>query len=123
MNTLRLAATLVSITLATAAGGAIAQDRMRTEGDSSNAGNKLSQPGMARATGAMAQGDKPRAAGFDPMRTEGDSGHAANRLSQPTTTGTASAMSRGEAPREAAFDRMRAEGDSASPENRLSQPR
>ncbi len=122
MNTSRLAATLVSITLAAAAGSALAQDRMRAEGDSGNASNKLSQPSAPRTTDAM-KNETPRAASFDRMRTEGDSGNASDKLSQPNAPGTAGAMQNSETPRAATLDRMRAEGDSSNSENKLSQPR
>ena len=83
MNTSRLAATLVSITLAAAAGGALAQDRMRAEGDSGSASNKLSQPNAPRATNAMKNSETVRAATLDRMRAEGDSSNPENKLSQP----------------------------------------
>ena len=83
MNTLRLAATVVSITLAAAAGSALAQDRMRAEGDSANASNRLSQPGTPRTADGMNNGETPRAAPLDRMRAEGDSSNPENRLSQP----------------------------------------
>jgi hypothetical protein len=123
MKTFRLAATLVSITLAAAAGGALAQDRMRTEGDSGNASSKLSQPSAPRTPDAMKNSATPHAPTFDRMRTEGDSGNASDKLSQPSAPGTAGAMKNSETARAATLDRMRAEGDSSNPENKLSQPR
>jgi hypothetical protein len=123
MNNSGLAATLVSITLAAAAGGAVAQDRMRAEGDSGSANNKLSQPNAPRAANAMKNSETPRAATFDRMRTEGDSGNASDKLSQPSAPGAAGAMKNSETARTATLDLMRAEGDSSNPENKLSQPR